>query len=106
MDYLGRLNGTGRIVVGGADIGSATYNIRVYRRMIVARDLAGTGDRFPGRKEARGRIEADPSVIQRIQNEKVATLKLPNGETVDFRVTGSSSSRADITVTGPIPLGV
>jgi hypothetical protein len=107
-DYLGKLDGTGRVVVGGADIGSASYDIRVYRSVIIApaiKNATGPGDRFPGRLRARGWIEAEPAVIKQIFDAKEADLKLRDGDSIKIGVhRWNGSRRADITVLeGPVP---
>jgi hypothetical protein len=107
MAHLGTYGGTGRVVVNGADIGSANYEIDVYRDDIPAGDFQDPRATVPGLKTARGRIEADPSLIGQVQTARVGTLRLGTGDSFDFLITrwALMSRHADITVTGPIPFG-
>jgi hypothetical protein len=91
MAYLGSLRGTGRISIDDTDIGSADYRINVYRPKYL--------------NEARGYINADPSVIQQIVDARRAVLELENGGAVTF-ITPQwdiDAGQARITITGPIP---
>ncbi len=89
MTYLGSLRGTGRVLIDGEDIGGASYEIRVYRTK--------------HRKEARGRIDADISTIQRFIEANGAVLQLEDGQTLQILLERWQGNAVEIVVSGPVP---
>jgi hypothetical protein len=92
MNRLGTISGTGRVSVGGVDVGEAQYAIAVFQ----------SGQM----KDAHGTIRAGEDLIWEVyQASDQALLQLENGGVVKFLVTNSSagSGLADIAISGPVP---
>lgn len=92
MTHRGALDGTGRLLAGSADLGSARYHIDVY----------AAGSRF-GIQPVRGTVAASPGALVEAFNATACRLALQGGGTVDIAITRLRGGEADIEISGPVP---
>lgn len=89
MDVLGSMNGKGRLVHDGEELGVVGYECNVYQ----AEDGA-VGSGF---------LAAEPGLIAKILQLSDLWLKLSDGQEMPIKITKSIGSDAEFDTAGPIP---
>ena len=92
MTHLGTIEGTGRLIVGSAEVCEARYHIIVHQ-----------GGAF-GFNTASGTLEADLDALRKAWSSgSDCVLRLETGDEIALNIDALTDSGAAISVNGPVP---